>query len=134
MRKISSSALVATLLFTTLGCEPDYCSCAAKRGVVIEDVIPVPEPDVWCPVGYPENDAQIRKLLTDKCISIPPVPFKPVGNSGFQPILFTDYAQWPCARKLLFEAAVRGEVIVVFGHPAIAFPYTQPSTGDSTGR
>jgi len=125
MRQTYLSMLIATVLLIGAGCEPDYCSCSHKHPVAY--LVPLPEPVMWSPVGDPENDARIAKLLHDKCVAVS-LPLRPERNSGFQPIEIPDLPQLECAERLLFEAASRGEITVVFGHP-LSTIYHRPSTG-----
>lgn len=126
MRQIRLSMLIATVLFTVTGCEPDYCSCSYKPQPIARVQVGWPNEGVWCPVGDPENDARIIKLLSDRCIRISLL--RPWRNSGLQPIDVVFTEQEKCAEKLLFEAATRGEITVVFGHPRSTI-YRRPSTG-----
>lgn len=125
MRQICLAALTVALLLTGIGCEPDYCSCSFKPPIISGG--PWPHPRMWCPVGNPENDARILKLLSDRCIHAD--PFRPwQGNPSLQPISIEYLAQWECAEKLLFGAAVRGEITVIFGPPS---GFKSPTTQNS---
>jgi len=100
MRQTYLSMLIATVLLIGAGCEPDYCSCSHKHPVAY--LVPLPEPVMWSPVGDPENDARIAKLLHDKCVAVS-LPLRPERNSGFQPIEIPDLPQLECAERLLLK-------------------------------
>jgi len=127
MGQICLAAVTAALLLTGIGCEPDYCSCSYKRGPIYKTGELRSLPHVWCPVGNPENDARIIKLLSDRCIPVVLRPWPP-GSSNQKAIWISSPDQEGCANKLLFEAAWRGEITVVVGPgPDDRPPTTQSS-------
>lgn len=76
--------------------------------------------------GIRENDARIVKLLAAHGVTV--WPSNPLRDSGLRPIVVDRFDQMECAEKLLFEAAVRGEITVVFGPgPGYGPPTTQRS-------
>jgi len=122
MRQICLPALTAALLLTGIGCEPDHCTCDYKRDHPYSIGRTYTGHDMWSPVGDRENDARIVKLLAAHGVTVG--PSNPVRNTGLRPIVVDRLDQMECAEKLLFEAAVRGEITVVFGPGPFYWPPT----------
>jgi len=122
MQKRALIGLGAALMFSLIGCaHTDYCSCVYKHEYLDPilnegsfDIIGTIKPlDMWCPVNDPDNDVRIEELLMDKGVVFS-YPFTPYGKTGLQLIHVLFPQQQDCAKRLVFEAACRGEVKVVF--------------------